>query len=156
STQSWGENGFRWQAGQLTQVWSFTSDWKAPDSQADFWEPVFHAVLANGYIYVPGAGGTLFKLNKATGAAIARINPFGSLDPDIIVAAVPTADASGNIFYNAIQQFNGGNGVSFYKHDIVDSWLVKVAANDSTATVSYSVLVARTAANSLPSPAADD
>src|SRR5262249_26087639 len=67
-----------------------------------------------------------------------------------------TADASGNIFYNAIQQFNGGNGVSFYKHDIVDSWLVKVAPDDSTATVSYAVLVSRTAANSAPSPAPDD
>jgi hypothetical protein len=156
STQTWGENGFRWQNGQLTPIWSFTSDWKAPGSQADFWEPVFHGVLSNGYIYVPGAGGTLFKLNKATGALVARINPFGSLDPNVIVAGVPTADANGNIFYNAIQQFNGGAGVSFYKHDIVDSWLVKVAANDSTATVSYSVLVAQTAANSLPSPAPDD
>ena len=156
STQTWGENGFQWQNGQLAQIWSFTSDWKAPGSQADFWEPVFHGVLANGYIYVPGAGGTLFKLNKATGTPVARINPFGSLDPNIIVAGVPTADGNGNIFYNAIQQFNGGNGLSFYKHDIVDSWLVKVAANDGTATVSYSVLVGQTAANSLPSPAPDD
>src|SRR5262245_21638560 len=33
STQTWGENGFEWQNGQLVQVWSFTSDWKAPGSQ---------------------------------------------------------------------------------------------------------------------------
>ena len=156
STQTWGENGFRWQGGQLTQVWSFTSDWKAPGSQADFWEPVFHGVLANGFIYVPGAGGTLFKLDKATGVLIGRINPFGSLDPNIIVAGAPTADASGHIFYNTIQQFNSGNGVSFYKHDVVDSWLVKVSPDDSTATVSYSVLVSRTAAHSAPSPLPDD
>src|SRR5262245_36678840 len=156
STQTWGENGFRWQGGQLVHVWSFTSDWKAPGSQADFWEPVFHGVLANGYLYVPGAGGTLFKLDKATGAVIARLDPFGSLDPTIIVAGVPTADASGNIYYNAIQQFNGGNGASFYKHDIVDSWLVKVAADDGTATASYSVLVSPAAANSPTSPLAGD
>ncbi len=49
-------NGFQWQSGELVQIWSFTSDWTAPGLQGDFTEPVFHAVLANGYIYVPGAG----------------------------------------------------------------------------------------------------
>jgi hypothetical protein len=156
STQTWGENGFQWQSGRLAPVWSFTSDWKAPGSQADFWEPVFHAVLANGYLYVPGAGGTLFKLNETTGAVVSRINPFSSLDPTIIVAGVPTTDGSGNIFYNTIQQFNTGAGASFYQHDIVDSWLVKVAANDSATMVSYSALVAITAAGSLPSPRPTD
>jgi len=156
STQTWGENAFQWQGGRLTQVWSFTSDWTAPGSQADFWEPVFHVVLANGYIYVPAAGGTLFKLNTATGAVVSRINPFGSLDPTIIVAGVPTADASGHIIYNTIQQFNGGAGESFYQHDVVDSWLVKVAPDDSTAKASYSTLVTATAANSLPSPQPGD
>src|SRR5215813_4034584 len=90
STQIWGENGFQWTNGQLAQVWSFTSDWKAPGSQADFWEPVFHGVLANGYVYVPGAFGTMFKLNATTGAVVKRINPFSSLDPSMIVAGVPT------------------------------------------------------------------
>jgi hypothetical protein len=156
STEIWGENKFQWQSGQLVQVWSFTSDWTAPGSQADFWEPVFHGVLANGYIYVPGAGGTLFKLNKSTGAVVSRINPFSSLDPTIIVAGVPTTDGNGNIYYNTIQQSNSGNGASFYQHDIVDSWLVKVSSNDSTAKVSYSVLVAKKAANSLAAPAAND
>src|SRR5215470_9694149 len=75
STQIWGENGFQWTNGNLVQVWSFTSDWTAPGSQADFSEPVFHAVLANGYIYVPGASGTLFKLNTNSGAVVSRINP---------------------------------------------------------------------------------
>jgi hypothetical protein len=151
-TQSWGENGFQWINGQLTQVWSFTSDWKAPGSQADFWEPVFHGVLANGYLYVPGAGGTLFKLRKSDGVAVSRINPFATLDPTIIVAGVPTADASGNIYYNVIQQLNSSTGISFYAHDIVDSWLVKVSPQDVTAKVSYSVLTAATAANSQPAP----
>jgi hypothetical protein len=156
STQTWGENGFAWNNGQLVQQWSFTSDWKAPGSQADFWEPVFHAVLANGYIYVPGAGGTLFKLNTTTGAVVNRINPFDSLDPTIIVAGVPTADAHGNVFYNTIQQYNSGAGASFYQHDIVDSWLVKVSPDDATAKVSYSLLVQATAVNSDPSPAPTD
>jgi len=157
STQTWGENGFQWQNGQLARNWSFTSDWKAPGSQADFWEPVFHGVLANGSIYVPGAGGTLFRLEEASGAVLARINPFGGkIDPTIIVAGVPTVDQGGNIYYNAIQQFNGGNGITFYQHDIVDSWLVKVAADNSVSKASYSTLTAATAAGSAPAPRADD
>jgi hypothetical protein len=157
STETWGENAFQWQNGQFVQIWSFTSDWKAPGSQADFWEPVFHGVLANGYIYVPGAGGTLFKLNTSTGAVVSRINPFGiEIDPTIIVAGVPTTDGNGNIYYNAIQQFNTGTGISFYQHDIVDSWLVKVTFNDSAAKASYSILVTKTAAGSLPSPQPND
>jgi hypothetical protein len=162
STQIWGEREYQWVNGQLVQQWSFTSDWKAPGSQADFWEPVFHAVLANGFIYVPGAGGTLFKLDKSTGAVVTRINPFASIDPTdpidpaVVVAGVPTVNAYGSIYYNAIQQFTGGAGSSFYQHDIVDSWLVKVNPDDSVATVSYSVLVSNTAANSDPSPLPGD
>src|SRR5262249_24417108 len=151
-TQTWGENGFQWVNGQLTLVWSFVSDWKAPGSQADFWEPVFHGVLANGYIYVPGAGGTIFKLCKTDGNVVSRINPFSTLDPTIIVAGVLSTDSAGNIYYTAIQQFNGATGISFYAQDIVDSWLVKVSPQDATAKVSYSVLTAATAANSLPAP----
>ena len=155
-TQTWGENGFKWVNGQLMLVWSFVSDWKAPGSQADFWEPVFHGVLANGYIYVPGAGGTIFKLRKTDGSVVSRINPFPTFDPTIIVAGVLTTDGAGNIYYNAIQQFNSGTGASFYQHDIVDSWLVKIEPNDSTAKVSYSVLTAVTAAGSLPAPQPTD
>jgi len=155
-TQNWGEKAFQWVNDQLVLLWSFTSDWKAAGSQADFWEPVFHGVLANGYIYVPGAGGTIFKLRKNDGSVVVRINPFTSLDPTIIVASVLTADGTGNIYYNAIQQFNSGTGRSFYAHDIVDSWLVKVSPQDVPTKVSYSVLTAATAANSLPAPQPSD
>jgi outer membrane protein assembly factor BamB len=157
STQTWGENGFQWQSGQLVQTWSFTSDWKAPGSQADFWEPVFHGVLANGSIYVPGAGGTLFRLDETSGRVLRRINPFGvKIDPTIIVAGVPSVDQSGNVYYNAIQQFNGGNGITFYQHDVVDSWLVKVAPDDSASRASYSILTAATAPGSEPAPGPND
>jgi len=157
STEVWGESGFQWQNGKLVQIWRFTSDWKAPGSQADFFEPVFHAVLANGFIYLPGAGGTLVKLDPSNGRLIMRVNPFGiKINSDIIVAGVPSTDGNGNIYYNAIQHHNHGTGVSFYQHDILDSWLVKVSADDSVAKVSYSALVAQTAPGSLPSPMPND
>src|SRR6185369_16042618 len=76
SSQAWHQNRFTWVRGQLTYVWTFDSDWNAPGSQSDFWEPVYHAVLANGFIYDPGQGGTIFKLNKADGSVVTRINPF--------------------------------------------------------------------------------
>jgi len=72
------------------------------------------------------------------------------------VAGVPTVDGNGNIYYNAIQQYNTGAGESFYQHDIVDSWLVKVAPDDSSKKSSYSVLVSVTAPGSLPAPGAND
>jgi hypothetical protein len=101
---------------------------------------------------LPGAGGTIFKLRKTDGSLVSRINPFPAIDPTIIVSSVLSTDSAGNIYYNAIQQFNPGTGISFYAHDIVDSWLVKVNPQDVVTKVSYSLLSAATAPGSLPSP----
>ena len=138
SQMNWAENKLSWQNGSLVQVWSFASDWKAPGSYADFWEPVFHSVLANGALYVPGAGGTIFRVDKSTGAQIARINPFGTtIDANTYTAGPISADPSGNLYYNVIKLQPGGG---FYSKDSVDSWLVKVAPDNSTTRVSYSLL----------------
>ena len=137
SQMNWAENKLVWQNGSLGQVWSFASDWKAPGSYSDFWEPVFHAVLANGALYVPGAGGTIFKVNKSTGAQIVRVNPFGTIDSNTYTAGPITSDSSGNLYYNVIKLQPGG---TFYSKDSVDSWLVKVAPDNSTTKVSYYVL----------------
>ena len=104
--------------GVLTKVWTFDSDWVPPGSQSDFWEPVYHAVLANGFVYDPGLGGTIFKLNKADGSVVTRINPFGAIDPNTFTAGPLTADAAGNIYYNALK-LHDGNQV--YGKDAVDS-----------------------------------
>jgi hypothetical protein len=134
---NWAENKLSWQNGTLIQAWSFASDWKAPGSYIDFWEPVFHSVLANGALYVPGAGGTIFRVNKSTGAQVARINPFGTIDPNTYTAGPISADSSGNLYYNVIKLQSGG---AFYSKDSVDSWLVKVAPDNSATKVSYSLL----------------
>jgi hypothetical protein len=103
ATLNWGETGFQWQNGQLVQIWSYQSDWKAPGNLGDFWEPVFHASLANDAIYLPGASGSIIKLNKSNGAFIQRISPFGT-DPDTYEAGPITVDSNGNLFYNAVQE----------------------------------------------------
>lgn len=138
ATMNWAENKLTWQGSNLVQVWSFASDWKAPGSYFDFWQPVFHSVLANGALYVPGAGGTIFRVNKSTGAQIARINPFTTIDSDTYTAGPISADSSGNLYYNVVKLQPGGT--SFYSKDSADSWLVKVAPDNSTTKVSYSVL----------------
>ena len=137
SSQNWHQNKFTWVNGQLTKVWTFDSDWIAPGSQGDFWEPVYHAVLANGFVYDPGQGGTIFKLNKADGSVIKRINPFNKIDPNTYTVSPLTADAAGNIFYNALKLQDNG---PFYSNDAVDSWLIKVAPDDSISMVSYTGL----------------
>lgn len=139
ASQNWHQNKFSWVNGVLTLVWTFDSDWVPPGSQKDFWEPVYHAVLANGVLYDPGAGGTIFKINKADGSVIKRINPFGTqIDPNTFTVSPLSADSSGNVYFNVLKlQSNSG----FYSHDAVDSWLVKVKPDDSVQKVSYSLLV---------------
>ncbi len=152
-SQTWHEKRFHWENGSLVLKWDFASDWKpepngpgnGQSSKQDRlglggWEPVFHGVLANGFVYVPGAGGTIFKLNMGDGSLAARINPFGTIDAHTFVAGPLSADGLGNLFYNAIKLDAtdpwGAGGT-----DIPDSWLVRVAGDDSTAKVSYRSLV---------------
>ena len=138
STQTWGETKYAWSGNNLNVVWQFTTDRKAPGSGFDFWEPVFHPALANGSLYVPGAGGSIWKVNKSTGTGV-RINPFGNINPKTYTASPLTVDANGNILYNAIR-LGGGN--DFYSQDIVDAWLIRVSPAGTIEQVSYSTLTA--------------
>ena len=138
STQTWGETKYSWVGGTLVQQWQFTTDWKAPGSYNDFWEPVFHPALANGFLYVPGAGGSIWKVNKTTGTGT-RLNPFNSVSSSRYTISPITVDSSGNLFYNALQLKSGT--MDFYADDSIDSWLVKVTSAGTITKVSYSTLV---------------
>jgi outer membrane protein assembly factor BamB len=154
SSQTWHEKRFHWQDGALVQKWDFATDWKpepnGPDngqsSKQDHlglggWEPVFHAVLANGFVYVPAAGGTIVKLNQGDGSVASHINPFGGgLDAQIFVAGPLSSDDAGNVYYNALK-LDATDPWGATGTDVPDSWLVKVAADDSAAKVSYKSLV---------------
>lgn len=135
STVNWGENKFTWQGNQLMPVWSYTSDWKPPGSQNDFWEPVFHPALANDSVYLPGASGSLIQLRKDTGAVVQRIAPFGT-DPNTYETGPIAVDAQGNLYYNVIQiVVNPSSG--FYATDSLGSWLVQVTPTGSFSMASY-------------------
>lgn len=138
-TQKWGETKFTWQNGTLVPVWTFDSDWKAVGSLLkDFWEPVFHPALANGSLYVPGAGGTIFRVSKTTGAG-SRINPFAQIKSNVFTASPISADSKGNLYYNVIEF---SNATDIFQNDVVDSWLVKVDKFDHVTTASYAAITA--------------
>jgi hypothetical protein len=162
STQKWCETKFTWIDDHLVEQWDFMSDWKAPGSVGDFWEPVFHPALANGYLYVPGANGTLLKVRRSDGSLAARIDPFHNNNNNVFVVSPITVDAAGNLYYTALQ-LNGSSsstvvtennsrdaqsgghahgeraGAAFVK-DALDSWLVKVTPGDGISTVSFLTL----------------
>ncbi len=140
ATQIWGENKFTWRNGQLVPVWAYASDWKAPGSSTDFWEPVFHAALGSGVVYVPGASGSVVVLDKSSGAALQRYAPFGT-DPNTYETGPLTVDAAGDLFYNVVQvTVDPVNG--FYANDSTNSWLVRVAPGGAFSMASYPALLA--------------
>jgi hypothetical protein len=156
STQQWHQNKYSWHAGTLVKKWTFNTDWFAPGSSNDFWEPVYHAALANGFLYDPGKGGTIFKINKNTGAVVKRINPFGTtIDPNTFTASPLSADANGNIYYNVVK-ITQNTDDAWFVDDVVDSWLVKVTPNDTVTKVSYSTLLAHAQIKGEAVPRAND
>jgi hypothetical protein len=141
--QTWGERKYSWVNGQLVQEWEFTGDWKpvpfSPDKDGPGWEPVYHGVLTNTGLYVPGFGGTVWKLDRATGAALAHFNPFATVDPNTYAVGPLSADKSGNIYYNVMQL--DGSAKDPWVVDVPNSWLVKVTAGGQATAVAWSTLV---------------
>src|SRR5579871_3465870 len=147
SAMIWNESRFTWENGKLAHIWDFASDWKP--AQDDFTqgpvgtvEPVFHPADANHFIYVPGAGGTIWKINKADGTSVKQINPFGNagiIASNTYVFSPLSADASGNIYYNVIQFADPSVGPP-WQTDPVNSWLVQVTPQDTSSIVLYATL----------------
>jgi outer membrane protein assembly factor BamB len=148
STQIWNERRFHWENGQLVEKWNFASDWKPPQVPAlNFLgpsEPVFHAIVVKGNVYVPGAGGTLFKLDRTTGRVIQRINPFGAVNRNTYTAGAPVADTNGNLYYQAFRLAAKDPWTS----DVRGAWLIKVRPDGSTAKARFTDLA-------IGAPAAD-
>ena len=152
NTMIWNERRFSWVNGQLVQAWTFATDWVPEPNATNFgvgfsglegWEPVFHPADTTNFIYVPGAAGQVFKVNKSTGAAVSHINPFNGVvgvnAGNTFVSSPLTADANGNIYYNVIELNITGN--PWDANDVVNAWLVKVAANDTPTIATFSSLV---------------
>ncbi len=146
STEVWNEVRYTWINGALTPVWTYASDWKPEPNGSGLrgWEPVFHSVDANGFIYVPGAGGTVWKITQATGSWVTHIDPFSGMNgvtsADTYVAGPLTADSAGNIYYNVIELANPSAGDP-WQTDIQGAWLVKITPGDVASVLPFSALV---------------
>ncbi|MFL6236146.1 MAG: hypothetical protein ACJ76N_23640 [Thermoanaerobaculia bacterium] len=141
NTQTWNEKKLRRTHGHLSEVWSFESDWKpVPISfsvTGPILEPVFHAALVGDSVYVPGFGGSIYKVAKSDGHLVARINPFGStLDPDTYVVGPLAADAAGNVYYNALKLDHD----SPWDVNPPASYLVKVSPDNTAKTATIASL----------------
>jgi hypothetical protein len=139
NSQNWNQKRLHWEGGQLVEKWIFKSDWKAVRIEVAQWEPVYHAVLANGSVYDPGFSGSVFKLDRGSGTIVSRISPFGTTDPNTFVAGPLSADDVGNVYYNAIKFTD--QTINVYP-GLVNAWLVKIAPDDTVSMVSYADLLA--------------
>jgi hypothetical protein len=152
NTMIWNERRFSWVNGQLVQAWTFQSDWVPEPNAANFnlgidglagWEPVFHPVEANNFIYVPGGAGTVWKVDKTAGTA-SHINPFNGVSgvtaANTFVSGPLSADSNGNVYYNVIE-LNLAGGDPWSTNDVVNAWLVKITSAGATSTVTFATLV---------------
>jgi hypothetical protein len=140
----WNEKALAWRDGKLQVQWSFQSDWKPEPNGFGLsgWEPVFHAVLSGRFIYVPGFGGTVWKLDKESGAVVSHLNPFGStIDPNTFVAGPLSADSHGNVYFNAIKLIDPSIADPWFGSDVLGAWLVKMDPDGSSKTVTFTELV---------------
>jgi hypothetical protein len=145
-TQAWNEQRLHWEDGALVRKWLFQSDWKPipygslnPPFRGPGLEPVFHVALSGGFVYVPGFGGTVWKLAKDDGSVVAHINPFATVDPDTFLSGPITVDSHGSIYYATIKLAHPAND-SPWDVDVVNSWLVKVTADGSATKVTFASL----------------
>ena len=139
ASQEWGWKRLHWQDGSLREVWNYRSDWKpVPSGGVLGWEPVNQAALAGGFLYLPGFGGTVLKLDANDGSLVARINPFGaSPDPQIFVSGPLAASAGGEIYYNAIRL----DPADPWRRDVLDAWLVRVTTDARASVARYPDIV---------------
>jgi outer membrane protein assembly factor BamB len=127
---------FHWENGLLAEKWSARSDWYAvPEGP---WRPPMQPILANGFIYAPGEGGTLLQIDRTSGDIVRRINPFGtSIDGTIYLSGPPSADAGGNIVYGALKlDFNNP-----WTSDVKGAWLVRITPDGTARTVDFATLL---------------
>jgi hypothetical protein len=143
----WNVSRYTWESGQPVLIWTFQTDWK-PEPNAtdglDGWEPVFHPVLANSYIYVPGAGGTIWKVDKDTGDSVSHIDPLSGAGVQVantFVSGPLTADANGNVYYNVMWLADQTVTDPWFSSDVLGAWLVKATPADTASSASYASLV---------------
>jgi outer membrane protein assembly factor BamB len=138
-TQTWSMRKFEWVGSELVERWTAESDWDPVPQGAAGFEPVFHGALANGFVYMPAAGGTVFEVERNTGVVRRRLGQFGQvLDSSIYVTGPISVADDGTLYYNTLKVSTTLNP---WQNDHEGSWLVKVTPDGTASRVSYQTLV---------------
>lgn len=151
SSVVWREEGWRWNGAALERAWLFSSDWKPPPNGAavNGWEPVFHAALAGPYILVPAAGGAIWALDRSSGSAVKKLDPFDGEAADRTFVAGPlTVGANGDVYYHALRLAPlppktgaAGEPDTAWDLDIEGAWLVHLEPDGTPHKASFDDLV---------------
>lgn len=137
-TQTWNVRKFQWEDGQLVERWTAESDWNPVPSGGPRFEPVFHAALTRKFVYMAGAGGTILKVDRKSGAILRRLGQFDvSIDPRTYVTSPITVDGQGNLYYNVLRVAASNP----WSSDVAAAWLVRVQPNGTATRASYASLV---------------
>ena len=134
--QTWTVKHLAWVSGVLTPQQSFASSWKPPPWQVvRGWEPVFQHAVHDQVVWVPGAEGTVIRLDRQLGSAQA-INPFTTANSNRFVTGPLVVDADGTLLYNVIEL----DPVLPTTAD-AQGWLVRIPPGGSPSMVLYQTLV---------------
>ena len=94
---------------------------------------MFQPAISGHDIYVPGVGGTVFRVDKDTGESEGRVNPFSSIDPNRYVAGGLAVAPDGAVIYNVI-------GLDSQLAS-TGAWLVHVEPEGGASRVDFATLV---------------
>ena len=131
---TWTVRKLRWNDGALETAWTFASDWKPEPLTLTAWESVFLPAISGHDIYIPGLGGTVFRVNKDTGESEGRVNPFNDVDPDRYVAGGLAVAPDGGVLYNVL-------GLAHGSEELAGAWLVRVEPEGGASRVDFATIV---------------
>ena len=139
SQPSWGVEALRWEGPSLVPRWTAMSDWRPEPfgnpNEGPVIEPVFQPVLANGWIYMPGGGGSVIRIDRDSGAMLAR---FGGSDAMTFAAGALTAEPNGNIDYDVIALAASGDP---WTSDVRGAWLTRITPSGGIFRARYTDIV---------------
>jgi hypothetical protein len=144
STTRWDVRAYRWSpsvtspGATLAPIWTQKASWQpvdaivSPTAYTNFYVPMFAPAIANASVYMPERFGRVRRINLATGATVAVIDPFAgtpfSGDEFTITTNALSVDAGGNVYY-AVTAFPLNADARFPTRA---AWLVKVHPDNTT------------------------